>query len=62
MNWTENKKFLDTFGATGIATEASSLANQALLAKRGYSVIIKVLDFQKSKTSDNSYYFVGYQS
>ncbi|CAA92743.1 aralkylamine N-acetyltransferase [Caenorhabditis elegans] len=43
MNWTENKKFLDTFGATGIATEASSLANQALLAKRGYSTIATTL-------------------
>lgn len=43
LNWSENKDFLESLGATGIATEASSLANQVLLAKRGYEVVATTL-------------------
>uniref|UniRef100_A0A1I7UCS0 aralkylamine N-acetyltransferase n=1 Tax=Caenorhabditis tropicalis TaxID=1561998 RepID=A0A1I7UCS0_9PELO len=39
MNWSENKQFLNSLGATGIATEATSLANQLLLSKRGYQTL-----------------------
>lgn len=43
MNWSENRGFLESLGATGIATEASSLANQVLLSKRGYETVATTL-------------------
>ncbi|EFP10825.1 hypothetical protein CRE_11561 [Caenorhabditis remanei] len=43
MNWSENEEFLKSLGATGIATEASSLANQLLLTKRGYQTLATTL-------------------
>ncbi|PIC34215.1 hypothetical protein B9Z55_013936 [Caenorhabditis nigoni] len=43
LNWSENKTFLESLGATGIATEASSLANQTLLNKRGYTTLATTL-------------------
>ncbi|CAI2350957.1 unnamed protein product [Caenorhabditis sp. 36 PRJEB53466] len=39
MNWTESKELLKSLEATGIVTEASSLANQVLLSKRNYKTI-----------------------
>lgn len=43
LNWSEDKDFLESLGATGIATEASSLANQFLLSKRGYQTLATTL-------------------
>lgn len=43
MNWSEDRNFLERLGATGIATEASSLANQMLLSKRGYKTLATTL-------------------
>ncbi|CAI2350959.1 unnamed protein product [Caenorhabditis sp. 36 PRJEB53466] len=43
MNWTESKELLKSLEATGIVTEASSLANQVLLSKQGNLIICSSL-------------------
>ncbi|EFP10828.1 hypothetical protein CRE_11562 [Caenorhabditis remanei] len=43
MNWTENQELLKSVEASGIVAEASSLANQILLDKRGYETVAATL-------------------
>ncbi|PIC34218.1 hypothetical protein B9Z55_013938 [Caenorhabditis nigoni] len=43
MNWTENQELLKSVEASGIVAEASSLANQILLSKRGYETVAATL-------------------
>ncbi|CAP26356.2 Protein CBG06006 [Caenorhabditis briggsae] len=43
MNWTENQALLKSVDASGIVAEASSLANQILLSKRGYETVAATL-------------------
>ncbi|CAL2040401.1 unnamed protein product [Caenorhabditis brenneri] len=53
MNWTENKDILKSVDASGIAAEASSLANQILLNKRGYETVSTILLNTKLDSNGN---------
>uniref|UniRef100_A0A8R1DLC7 aralkylamine N-acetyltransferase n=1 Tax=Caenorhabditis japonica TaxID=281687 RepID=A0A8R1DLC7_CAEJA len=43
LNWTERKSLLESVNASGIVGEASSIANQILMAKRGYETLATIL-------------------